>query len=110
VSIYFQAGSPVNIAVKIAVITPVVIAGDATKPTIIDWIQCTEIVGGVANLTIDLYDGTTAVYLRNAVAMTAKQQVLLTQGIHLNPGQYLRVTASIANNVDVVGVAVQKTR
>lgn len=105
-SIHFQAGSPTPIAIKLTTTNATTIAGSATSATVVDWFQCTEIAGATPNLSIDLYDGTTTVYLRKAKAMTALEEVLRTQGISLNRGQFLRVTASAGNQVDVVGVAV----
>lgn len=88
---------------KITVNTPVVIAGSADFHIRVPWFQVTEIAGGVATLTIDLYDGTTAYFLRNALAMTAKGTYLFEAGIWLNRGWFLRVTTSLANQADVVG-------
>jgi hypothetical protein len=106
VSIVFQVTGSASIAVKVTTNTVTTIAGDAAKATRIDWFQCTEILGGTPNLTVELWDGTTSVYLRKSKAMTANEEVLRTQGLTLNAGQFLRVTSSTANSVDVTGVAV----
>jgi hypothetical protein len=105
-SIQFQASAPTPIAIKLTTTNATVVAGDATRAVTVDWFQATEILGNTPNLSIDLFDGTTTVYLRNAKAMTAREEVLRTQGVTLNRGQYLRLTASVANSVDVVGMAV----
>ena len=104
-SIQFALTAPNPIAVKLVTTNPTIVAGSATARTVVDWLQCTEIAGATPNLTIDIFDGTTIVFLRNAKAMTAKEEVLLIQGFALNPGQYLRVTTSVANQVDVTGMA-----
>ena len=105
-SVQFQANGPTPIAVKLTTTGATIVAGDASRPTLVDWFQCTEIAGRTPTLSIELYDGTTSVYLRNSKAMLANEEVLRTQGLALNAGQYLRVTASVANQVDVTGTVV----
>lgn len=105
-SVYFPAQTAIPFAFKLSTTSATVIAGSADHGELVDWFQCTEIAGGTPNLTIELYDGTTSYYLQNAVAMTAKQSILKTHGIALHKGWYLRVTASVANQVDVVGAKV----
>lgn len=99
------AGTP--IALKITSTSPTVIAEATTgnSRVAVPWFQCTEMTGGTPSLTIDILkpDGT-VVYLRNAKAMTAKEEVLKDAGILLLPGWQLRVTASPANQVDVTGI------
>jgi hypothetical protein len=105
-SMQFQVNGPTPIAIKLTTTNPTVIAGDTERAVTVDWFQCTEIAGGTPNLSIELFDGTTSVYLRKAKPMAALEEVLRTQGFTLNRGQFLRVTASVANQVDVTGVAV----
>lgn len=101
-------GAADPIAIKITTTDPTVVAeavsGNARVS--VPWLQCTEIAGSTPALTIDIRkpDGT-IVYLRTAKAMTAKEAVVLDQGIVLLPGWKLRVTSSAADQVDVSGLA-----
>lgn len=80
------------------------------------WLRCNEYAGGVANLTVEIYDvaNTTSYYLGSggftwkAKALTALQSVLFDDGIPVPNGHQLRVTASIADNVMVTGVYIGK--
>ena len=60
-----------------------------------------EIAGSTPTLTLDIYDGTTAYYLQNAVAMTARQRLVLDLLIPLKVGETLRATASAADQIDI---------
>jgi hypothetical protein len=93
-----------SIAVKLAGTSPVVIAGSSDSTSRVAWFQCTEIAGSTPDLTVELYDGTTSVYLRYQQAMAANEAVKF-EDIALNRGQFLRVTAGAANQIDVVGLA-----
>jgi hypothetical protein len=104
------AGTPTPIAVKLTTTDPTAIAGSATARTHVVWFQCAEIAASTPALTVEIYDGTTSFYLRNALAMTAKQEVRFENGITLEKGQFLRVTAGAANQVDVVGMALLNTQ
>jgi len=70
----------------------------ATKRTVITSLVITENFGSTPNLTVDRYDtaNTTAYYLRNAQAVTAKQTVVFDEPMVLKPGWSLRVTSSDA--------------
>ncbi len=105
-SVQFPVSGHDVIAFKLTTTNPTAIAGSATSKTFVDWFQCTEITGATPNLTIEIYDGTTSFYLRNAKAMTAKEEVLKNQGFSLDKGSFLRVTAGTANTIDVTGVQV----
>lgn len=65
-------------------------------------IYAAEITGNTPLLTIDHYDGTTATYLRNAKAMTAREEYGREVIIVLKAGQLLRATAGTANQIDVM--------
>lgn len=65
-----------------------------------------EIAGGVAAVTVEVYDGTTSYYLMKSKPMTARQ-TLEFGDIPLEAGWKIRVTASIADNIDVVAVIVE---
>lgn len=69
---------------------------------IIIGIYATEIAGLTPSLTLDIWDGTTATYLRNAKALTAKEENQRDIIVVLKPGQSLRATATAANQIDVV--------
>lgn len=100
------AGTP--IAVKLSTTDPTVVA-EATagnSRVAVPWLQCTEIAGSTPTLTVAiLKPDTSVVYLRNAKAMTAKEEVRFNEGILLLPGWKLRVTAGTADQVDVTGIA-----
>jgi len=77
----------------------------ATKRTTILSVICAEIGAATPNLTVELYDttNTTSYYLRFALAMTAKQVVVLNDEFVLPQGWKLRVTSSNASGqVDVL--------
>lgn len=72
----------------------------ATKRTVITGLSITENAGSTPNLTVDRYDtaNTTAYYMRNALAVTAKETVTFEDHMPmvLHPGWSLRVTSSDA--------------
>jgi hypothetical protein len=107
-SVFQLAGGTSDpIAIKLTTTSPTVIAEAVVgnSRVSVPWFQCTEIAGSTPNLTIDiLKPDSSVVYLRNAVAMTAKQQVSFNEGILLLPGWKLRVTASAVDQVDVTGI------
>lgn len=100
-------GAVDKIRQKLTTTAATVVAGSADYQTAVVWFQCTEITGGTPNLTIEIYDANTltSYYLRNAKAMTAKEEVRVTEGLALQPNEFLRITSSAANQVDVVGIA-----
>ena len=77
-----------------------------TDRCLVKKVYATEIAGGVAAFTLEVYDGTTSYYLTNAKPMTARQTVEWGD-IPLEAGWKLRATASIANNIDVIAVIVE---
>ena len=70
----------------------------ATKRTVIVGLTITENAGSTPTLTVDRYDtaNTTAYYMRNAGAVTAKQTITFDDQLPLvlHPGWSLRVTSS----------------
>ena len=74
----------------------------ATGRTTVLSIICTEIAGSTPTLTLALFDGTTTYYLRNALAMTAKQTFIFNEPLVLNANWKLRATAGAANQIDVL--------
>lgn len=100
-------GAADKIRQKLTTTNPTVVAGSTTLQTAVVWFLCTETTGGTPNLSIEIYDAATATsyYLRQAKAMTAKESFLFEAGIVLNPNEFLRITASAANQVDVVGLS-----
>jgi hypothetical protein len=77
-----------------------------TNRCLVKHIYCTEIAGGVANLSLEVYDGSTSYYLVKAKPMTARQ-TLVFDDVPLNPGWKIRATASIADNIDVIAIIVE---
>jgi hypothetical protein len=75
----------------------------AKKRTVITSIICTENNGGTPNLTIARWDGTNTYFIRNALAVTAKQSVIFNEPMVLKAGWELRVTSSdAAGHFDVM--------
>jgi hypothetical protein len=72
----------------------------AQKRTVILSIVATEITGNTPALTLELYDATTSYYLRNALAMTAKQTLIFNEPLTINAGWSIRATAGAANQID----------
>lgn len=105
-------GAADRIRSKITTTTPTDVAGSATRQTPVVWFQCNEVAGGTPNLTMEIYNAatTTSTYLGTggftwiAKAMTAKQSVLFSEGVMLEPNEFLRITIS-SGSVDVVGLA-----
>lgn len=113
----FISNAPLPIKVRITGNTATTIA-DATNNTIfVPWFQVNENAGSTASLTVDIYDGTNAVYVGsdggltwNAKAVTAKTAYLFTQGLVIPKGSLLRVTSSDASGYfHVHGVYVNVT-
>lgn len=98
-SFTLTGGSILTKAVKLTTTTatPLYLA---SKRTVILSIIATEIAGATPALTLDLFDGTTAYFLRNVLAMTAKQLLIFNEPIAINPGWSIRATAGAANQVD----------
>lgn len=64
-------------------------------------IVAVEIAGSTPTLSLDIYDGATAYFLQNAVALTARQRLHIDLLIPLKVGEQLRATASAANQIDI---------
>lgn len=100
----FGTNGPLPIVKRITANTATTVL-DATNNTLfVPWFQVNEINGGTHNLTVDVYDGTNAVYVGsdggltwNAKAVTAKTAYLFTQGLVIAKGSLLRVTSSDAS-------------
>lgn len=111
-------GSASNLLFKVLTTTsPTIIPPtDQTGQYNLVWFRCNEYAGGTANLTVELYDvaNTTSYYLGsggftwNAKALTAKQSVFFDDGYAIPNNWQLRVTASVANNVQITGLYVGK--
>ena len=113
----FITNAPLPIKVRITGNTATTIA-DATNNTIfVPWFEVNEINGGTHNLTVDVYDGSNAVYVGsdggltwNAKGVAAKTAYLFTQGLVIPKGSLLRVTSSDASGYfHVHGVYVNVT-
>ena len=74
----------------------------ADKRTVIVCIDATEITGNTPALTLEMYDvaNTTSHYLRNAKAMTAREEYSRERVFALPQGWQLRATAGAANQID----------
>lgn len=115
-SIFQFPGGAANVINQIITGTGVteILLGQGNGQFNIAWFRCNEYAGGIATLTVEIWDGTTSYFLGsggftwNAKALTAKQSVLFDDGYVIPNGSKLRVTSSIANNVLVSGVYVGK--
>lgn len=89
--------------VKLTSTDPTVIYDASEKSALVVSILAVEIAGGTPNLTLEVYDTktSTSYYIRNAKAMTAKEQVQIDRLDPLKVGEQLRATASVANQVDI---------
>lgn len=89
-----------EIAVRVTTDDPTVIADATDTVLFVPWFQVNEINGGTHTLTVDLYDGTNAVFLGddtgftwNIKAVTADASYPFTQGLIIPKGSQLRVTS-----------------
>lgn len=98
-SFTLTGGSILTKAVKLTVTTPVTLYA-ASKRTVIVGIEANEITGNTPALTLELWDGTTSYYLRNAKPMTAREEYSRDKPFALQSGWELRATASAANQID----------
>lgn len=98
-SFTLTGGSILTKATKLTVATPVTLYA-ASKRTVIVSIIATEIAGSGPTLTLELWDGTTSYYLRNALALTAKQSLVFNEPFAIQSGWELRATAGTANQID----------
>jgi len=80
---------------------------DGASCRLITQLYVTEIAGGTPSLSVEIYDGTTSFYVMRSKPMTARS-VLTWDEIPLNINQKLRVTASVANQVDVFAVVAER--
>lgn len=98
-------GTAQPILVKLTTNTVTVIAGSSQFAQIVHLVNFAEIAGATPTITLETYDGTTSFYHLKSFTMTANARTQFDSGIWLNPGQFLRATASAANQIDVTGVA-----
>ena len=93
---------PINVRVTANTATTIVDATDSAM--LVPWFQVNEHNGGTHNLTVDVYDGTNAVYVGDndgttwkARAVSAYRSFLFSQGLVIPKGSKLRVTSSDAS-------------
>lgn len=110
----FITSAPVPIVKRITGNTVTTVL-DATNNTLfVPWFQVNEVAGGTQNLTVDVYDGTNALYQGDdngatwvTKAVTAKASYRFSQGIAIAKGSLLRVTSSaVGGDFHVSGVYV----
>ena len=100
-SFNITGGGILSKATKLTATTPTDILDAPGRTTVLS-IICTEIAAATPALTLALFDGTTTYYLRNALAMTARQTFIFNEPLVLNAGWKLRATAGAANQIDVL--------
>lgn len=100
-SFTLTGGSILTTTTKLTTTSATVLYGGAgIKRTVILSIVATEIAASTPALTLELFDGTTSYYLRNALAMTAKQSLIFNEPFALQSGWSLRATAGAADQID----------
>lgn len=109
-------GSVEEIAAKITNGTATIVVDGTDQAWYVPWLAIGENAGGTPNLTVDLYDGTTAYYQVAAGALWTAKQVTAKQGVifydlFVPKTWVLRVTSSdAAGKFDVTGVAARVTK
>lgn len=100
----FDATGALEISKRITGNSATTIVDASNNVVLVPWFQVNEINGGTHNLTVDVYDGSNAVYLAddsgstwNAKTVTAKTSYKFTQGYVIPKGSVLRVTSSDAS-------------
>lgn len=84
---------------------------DGDNAAVLVSLTVTEINGSTPTATVTIVNNAgTTVYLRNAAALTAKQTVTFDAGWPLDIGDEVKVTASAANQIDVIAVVVERTQ
>lgn len=98
------ANKLIEISKRVTANTATTIVDASNETRFVAWFQVNEHNGGTHNLTVDIYDGTNAVYVGddsgatwNAKAVTAKASYKFTQGYVIPKGSKLRVTSSDAS-------------
>lgn len=116
----FPGGSANLVRQNLNLTTPTIItlgqSGTGQGQFNVVWLRCNEYAGGTPSLTVEIYDVTNTIsyycgsngFTWKAKALTALQSVLFDDGIVVPNGHQLRVTASVANQVMVMGVYVGK--
>jgi hypothetical protein len=100
------AADPIAIKLTTTNATKIVEATEGSARVSVPWLQFTEIAGATPTLGYYiLKPDATVVYLRNAKAMAAKEEVVNERGFVLLPGWALYAIAGTANQIDVTGLA-----
>lgn len=101
-NIQFVGGAIDTKKTKITTTAVTAVTAVSTNRTTVASISCCEIAGNTPNLSVEIYNGTTSYFLQSAKQMTARATVVFDQGYLLAVGETIRVTASVANSVDVI--------
>jgi hypothetical protein len=86
--------------IKLSSTAPTTLLDVQSRTTVIS-VLCAEIAGATPALTLEIFDGTTSHYIRNAKPMGAKELFVLEGPITINASWLLRATASAANQIDI---------
>ena len=113
----FDAKGALPFKQRITANTATTVLSATNNVLIVPWFQVNENAGSTAALTVDVYDGTNAVYLGddsgltwNAKAVTASNSYRFTQGLVIPKGSVLRVkSGDAAGKFHVHGVYVNVT-
>lgn len=103
-SFLFDARNALPINKRITANTATTIVDATNGARFVAWFEVNEINGGTHNLTVDVYDGTNAVYLAHDEGSTWKTRPVspygsyqFTRGLVIPTGSLLRVTSSDAS-------------
>lgn len=72
-------------------------------------INAAEISGNTPTFTLEIYDGSTSTYICKGLQLSANRVRIFDQGWLLEPGESMRVTASSANQIDVIATIEETT-
>ena len=100
----FNATGILPLRTRVTASTVTTVLSATSNVLFVPWFQVNETNGGTQNLTVDTYDGTTAVYLGddsgftwNVKAVAAKASYRFSQGLVIPIGSSLRITSSDAS-------------
>lgn len=96
-----QGGAVQTRQVKLTTTSPTTIVDGGESGTVVIAVYAAEITGNTPAFTLEKYNGTTSYYLRNAKAMTAREEYARDVIVVLKVGESLRATAGAANQIDV---------
>lgn len=105
-----QGGNVQTRQVKLSSTSPTVVVDGGQSGAVVVGVYAAEITGNTPAFSLEKYDGTTSYYLRNAKAMTAREEYARDLIVVLKAGESLRATAGAANQIDVLATYIPGDR